>query len=90
MAPFLGIELEEVMATSRNKEELLWAWQGWWDAMGRQIRTTFEHYVELSNKVAQLNGEQTGRHGAQSDGKEGAKLSFSRMKAAIGPWRQDL
>uniref|UniRef100_A0A8D2K6D3 Angiotensin-converting enzyme n=1 Tax=Theropithecus gelada TaxID=9565 RepID=A0A8D2K6D3_THEGE len=49
-------ELEEVMATSRNKEELLWAWQGWRDAMGRQIRTTFEHYVELSNKVAQLNG----------------------------------
>ncbi|KAL4695085.1 hypothetical protein H8959_000180 [Pygathrix nigripes] len=49
-------ELEEVMATSRNKEELLWAWQGWRDAVGRQIRTTFEHYVELSNKAAQLNG----------------------------------
>ncbi|KAL4835077.1 hypothetical protein H8958_014866 [Nasalis larvatus] len=48
-------ELEEVMATSRNKEELLWAWQGWRDAVGCQIRTTFEHYVELSNKAAQLN-----------------------------------
>uniref|UniRef100_A0A8C9GPX8 Angiotensin-converting enzyme n=1 Tax=Piliocolobus tephrosceles TaxID=591936 RepID=A0A8C9GPX8_9PRIM len=49
-------ELEEVMATSRNKEELLWAWQGWRDAVGCQIRTTFEHYVELSNKATQLNG----------------------------------
>ncbi|KAK2110899.1 Angiotensin-converting enzyme-like protein Ace3 [Saguinus oedipus] len=36
------------MATSRDEKELLWTWQGWWDAVGRQIHTTFEHYVQLN------------------------------------------
>ncbi|XP_012602958.1 angiotensin-converting enzyme-like protein Ace3 isoform X1 [Microcebus murinus] len=56
--PCLPLEpdLEEVMATSRDRKELVWAWQGWRDAVGREIRTTFEQYVELSNKAAQLNG----------------------------------
>ncbi|XP_053426752.1 angiotensin-converting enzyme-like protein Ace3 [Nycticebus coucang] len=56
--PCLPLEpdLEEVMATSRDQKELLWAWQGWRDAVGRQIRTIFGQYVHLSNKAAQLNG----------------------------------
>ncbi|XP_060058520.1 angiotensin-converting enzyme-like protein Ace3 isoform X2 [Erinaceus europaeus] len=56
--PCLDLEsdLQELMATSRDPKELLWAWQGWRDAVGRQIRPTFEHYVQFSNKVAQLNG----------------------------------
>ena len=45
------------MATSRDQKELLWAWQGWRDAVGRQLRMTFERYVQLSNKAARLNGE---------------------------------
>nr|KAF6454436.1 hypothetical protein HJG63_000150 [Rousettus aegyptiacus] len=49
-------DLEEVMATSRDQKELLWAWQGWRDAAGRQLRVAFEHYVHLSNKAARLNG----------------------------------
>ncbi|KAF5924442.1 hypothetical protein HPG69_018843 [Diceros bicornis minor] len=56
--PCLPLEpdLEEVMATSRDQKELLWAWQGWRDAVGRQLRITFERYVQLSNKAAKLNG----------------------------------
>ncbi|XP_061248289.1 angiotensin-converting enzyme-like protein Ace3 isoform X2 [Bos javanicus] len=56
--PCLPLEpdLEEVMATSRDQKELLWAWQGWRDAVGRQLRMTFERYVQLSNKAAKLNG----------------------------------
>ncbi|XP_059734555.1 angiotensin-converting enzyme-like protein Ace3 isoform X2 [Bos taurus] len=56
--PCLPLEpdLEEVMATSRDQKELLWAWQGWRDAVGRQLRMTFERYVQLSNKAANLNG----------------------------------
>ncbi|XP_011366886.1 angiotensin-converting enzyme-like protein Ace3 [Pteropus vampyrus] len=49
-------DLEEVMATSRDYKELLWAWQGWRDAAGRQLRVAFEYYVHLSNKAAMLNG----------------------------------
>uniref|UniRef100_A0A8C6MMZ3 Angiotensin-converting enzyme n=1 Tax=Moschus moschiferus TaxID=68415 RepID=A0A8C6MMZ3_MOSMO len=58
--PCLPLEpdLEEVMATSRDEKELLWAWQGWRDAVGRQLRMTFERYVQLSNKAAKLNGYQ--------------------------------
>uniref|UniRef100_A0A8C3WP06 Angiotensin-converting enzyme n=1 Tax=Catagonus wagneri TaxID=51154 RepID=A0A8C3WP06_9CETA len=56
LAPFLGLDLEEIMATSRDQEELLWAWQGWRDAVGLQVRMTFERYVQLSNKAAKLNG----------------------------------
>lgn len=57
LAPFLGVDLKEIMATSRDQKELLWAWQGWRDAVGRTLRVTFEHYVELSNKASRLNGE---------------------------------
>nr|XP_019588384.1 PREDICTED: angiotensin-converting enzyme-like [Rhinolophus sinicus] len=49
-------DLKEIMATSRNQKDLLWAWQGWRDAVGRTLRVNFEHYVELSNKAARLNG----------------------------------
>ncbi|XP_040495792.1 angiotensin-converting enzyme-like protein Ace3 [Ursus americanus] len=49
-------DLQEIMATSRDQKELLWAWQGWRDAVGRQLRITFERYVQLSNKAAKLNG----------------------------------
>ncbi|XP_035972038.1 angiotensin-converting enzyme-like protein Ace3 [Halichoerus grypus] len=56
--PCLPLEpdLQEIMATSRDQKELLWAWQGWRDAVGRQLRITFERYVQLSNKAAKLNG----------------------------------
>uniref|UniRef100_A0A8C0WFX6 Angiotensin-converting enzyme n=1 Tax=Castor canadensis TaxID=51338 RepID=A0A8C0WFX6_CASCN len=49
-------DLEEIMATSRDRKELLWAWQGWRDAVGRQLRPIFGRYVQLSNKAARLNG----------------------------------
>lgn len=71
VAPILGVDLEEIMATSRDHKELLWAWQRWRDAVGRQIRPVFEHYVHLSNKAAQYNGEQAGHHvSGQWPGKE--------------------
>ncbi|KAM6174547.1 angiotensin-converting enzyme [Erethizon dorsatum] len=49
-------DLEEIMATSRDQKELLWAWEGWRDSVGRQLRPIFWRYVQLSNKAAQLNG----------------------------------
>ncbi|XP_004374294.1 angiotensin-converting enzyme-like isoform X2 [Trichechus manatus latirostris] len=49
-------DLTKLMATSRNYEELLWAWEGWRDKVGRAILPLFPKYVELSNKAAKLNG----------------------------------
>ncbi|ELK12483.1 Angiotensin-converting enzyme [Pteropus alecto] len=49
-------DLTNLMATSRNYEELSWAWKGWRDEVGRSILPFFPKYVELSNKAARLNG----------------------------------
>uniref|UniRef100_A0A8C5Z8C3 Angiotensin-converting enzyme n=1 Tax=Marmota marmota marmota TaxID=9994 RepID=A0A8C5Z8C3_MARMA len=49
-------ELTNVMATSRNYEELLWAWKSWRDKVGRTLLPLFPKYVQLTNKAAQLNG----------------------------------
>uniref|UniRef100_A0A7N4V350 Angiotensin-converting enzyme n=2 Tax=Sarcophilus harrisii TaxID=9305 RepID=A0A7N4V350_SARHA len=49
-------DLSEVMASSRDYDELLWAWQGWRDTVGQQLRPIYSRYVELSNKAAKLNG----------------------------------
>ncbi|XP_055982553.1 angiotensin-converting enzyme-like protein Ace3 [Sorex fumeus] len=56
--PCLDLEpdLIEIMANSRDHQELLWVWQSWRDAVGFQVRTAFERYVQLSNLMANLNG----------------------------------
>ncbi|XP_036611538.1 angiotensin-converting enzyme-like [Trichosurus vulpecula] len=53
---FLEPDLTKVMASSRNYDELLWAWKGWRISVGRQLRPIYSRYVELSNKAARLNG----------------------------------
>lgn len=45
------------MATSRDYDELLFAWKGWRDASGKKMRNNYKRYVELSNKAAMLNGQ---------------------------------
>lgn len=59
---YLDTDLEEIMATSRDRKELLWAWQSWHDSVGRQLRSAYEYYVLLSNKAAQYNGKQAGHN----------------------------
>ncbi|XP_020136466.2 angiotensin-converting enzyme isoform X1 [Microcebus murinus] len=49
-------DLINVMATSRKYEELLWAWKGWRDKVGKDVLPLFPKYVELTNKAAWLNG----------------------------------
>uniref|UniRef100_A0A8C3WS33 Angiotensin-converting enzyme n=1 Tax=Catagonus wagneri TaxID=51154 RepID=A0A8C3WS33_9CETA len=53
-------DLTKLMATSRSYEELLWAWKGWRDKVGRAILPYFPKYVELTNKAARLNGYEDG------------------------------
>ncbi|XP_059494632.1 angiotensin-converting enzyme [Stegostoma tigrinum] len=52
----LDPDLTDIMATSNDYNELLFAWKGWRDASGKKMRTNFKRYVELSNKAARLNG----------------------------------
>lgn len=53
----LSSDLTDIMATSRDYDELLFAWKGWRDASGKQIKSDYKRYVELSNKAAVLNGQ---------------------------------
>ena len=49
-------ELTEVMSTSRDYDELLWAWRGWRDAIGPKAKPLFTEVVTLRNLVARKNG----------------------------------
>ncbi|MEZ4300483.1 MAG: M2 family metallopeptidase [Polyangiaceae bacterium] len=48
-------QLSEIMAKSRNYDDLLDAWKGWHDT-GKQMREKYARYVELSNKGAKEIG----------------------------------
>uniref|UniRef100_A0A672UIM6 Angiotensin-converting enzyme n=1 Tax=Strigops habroptila TaxID=2489341 RepID=A0A672UIM6_STRHB len=52
----LDPDLTDIMATSRDYDELLFVWKGWRDAAGKPIKNNYKRYVELSNKAAVLNG----------------------------------
>jgi peptidyl-dipeptidase A len=44
--------LEDIMAKSRKPAELLAAWTGWHDTVGKEIRPMYERFVELANEGA--------------------------------------
>ncbi|MBS1787439.1 MAG: M2 family metallopeptidase [Acidobacteria bacterium] len=48
-------DLEKIMATSRNPEELKKAWLGW-HQVSRSYRKDYAHFVELANKGAKEMG----------------------------------
>ncbi|XP_047493247.1 LOW QUALITY PROTEIN: angiotensin-converting enzyme-like [Penaeus chinensis] len=56
--PTLSLEphLVQLMATSRDPDELRYAWRAWRDAAGRPLRGKYARFVELSNEAARLNG----------------------------------
>ena len=45
------------MATSRDWDELLWAWEGWRDVTGRLMPDMYEEYAGLLNHAADMNGK---------------------------------
>uniref|UniRef100_A0A8C2A5F1 Angiotensin-converting enzyme n=1 Tax=Cyprinus carpio TaxID=7962 RepID=A0A8C2A5F1_CYPCA len=52
----LDPDLNKIMAESRDYDELLFAWQGWRNASGRELRSSYKRYVELANLAAKING----------------------------------
>lgn len=49
-------QLSDVLAKSRKPAELLAAWQGWHDTVGRQVRPLYERFVPLANEGVQSAG----------------------------------
>lgn len=54
---FLSQGLDNIMASSDDYDELVWAWQGWRDEVGVANNDLYIRYVELSNEVAVANGK---------------------------------
>ncbi|KAL4229123.1 hypothetical protein ACF0H5_012162 [Mactra antiquata] len=52
----LDPELEEILATSTDYDELTAAWKGWRDASGKKMINDYEKMVELSNSAVQELG----------------------------------
>ncbi|KAB2907528.1 MAG: M2 family metallopeptidase [Kofleriaceae bacterium] len=49
-------KLSDILAESRKPEELLAAWQGWHDTVGRAVRPYYERFVPLANEGVRAAG----------------------------------
>jgi len=45
------------MATSRDWDELKWAWEEWRTETGRKMKDNYSDFTEIHNKAARLNGK---------------------------------
>lgn len=50
-------EITNILAKSKDPEELKYYWKSWYDLTGKPSEENFFKYVELRNKAARLNGE---------------------------------
>ena len=53
----LDPDLTNIMASSRDYNQLRDAWNGWRDASGKVMRDDYIRYTELNNEVATLNSK---------------------------------
>jgi peptidyl-dipeptidase A len=53
----LDPEIDSVLATSNNYDQLLYTWQAWHNASGKKMRNDYAEYVELVNAAAKLNNK---------------------------------
>ncbi|KAL3278129.1 hypothetical protein HHI36_013474 [Cryptolaemus montrouzieri] len=52
----LDPDINNVFSTSRDYNELAYAWKSWRDETGAKMRHLYERYVNLSNEASVLNG----------------------------------
>lgn len=52
----MSTELTEILASSRDYNQLLWLWKSWRDATGKEMRSKYSKFTELMNEAAGLNG----------------------------------
>jgi hypothetical protein len=48
--------LERLMQIEKDYDRLTWAWKGWYDGCGNQIRPVYLSFIDLLNKNAKENG----------------------------------
>lgn len=52
----LDPEIELLMASSENFEEMKWTWEQWHDKSGKLMKDDYSSYIRLMNKAAEANG----------------------------------
>lgn len=53
----LDPEIELLMASSENFDELQWTWEQWHEKSGKLMRDDYKIYVDFMNAAAVANGE---------------------------------
>lgn len=53
----LDPEIELLMASSTDFEEMKWIWEQWHEKSGKLMREDYKSYVDLMNKAAKANGK---------------------------------
>lgn len=54
---FCVSDIEAIMASSHDWDELTYVWEEWRDKTGKLMRDNFTRFVELSNEAAILDGQ---------------------------------
>lgn len=54
---FKSSELTEIMANSRSYKKLLFAWEGWHNAAGIELKEHYPSFVKLSNTASRADGK---------------------------------
>ena len=52
----LDPDIELLMASSENFDEMKWTWEQWHEKSGKLMRNDYKTYVDLMNKAAEANG----------------------------------
>lgn len=52
----LDPEMEHVLATSNDYNELAYVWRRWREESGKKMRSDYKEYVDYVNEAAKLNG----------------------------------
>ncbi|ELK12924.1 Angiotensin-converting enzyme 2 [Pteropus alecto] len=53
--------LDDIMESSKDYDQRLWAWEGWRSEVGKQLRPFYEEYVVLKNEMARGESDMWGR-----------------------------
>lgn len=53
----LDPHIDNLMASSRDFEELKWTWNEWHENSGKLMRSDYKEYILLMNKAANANGK---------------------------------
>ncbi|XP_035679968.1 angiotensin-converting enzyme-like, partial [Branchiostoma floridae] len=57
-------DLEDCLASSRDYDRLRFCWEGWRDAVGRQLKDKYSRFVELSNDAVSQDAQNWADTGA--------------------------